>query len=170
MKERKLLGTGGEMMSKKEWEVARKFFLTATDRLTKPRLELADKITKAIDDVNSLNSYLCLNRIDKAESNFISLQKEAIKFQLTGNSIFEFLDENEKESFNRLNKEASFRTVGHFMGMIRHVKREHRTNFMLLEHLERRLSDKRSRVHFNRAMILSLIAISISVISLIIRG
>lgn len=84
-------------------------------------------------------------------------------FLLKGNTLEDFLNEKENESFHRLNEKTKFRVKTHFVGIVRNFK-EDRSMFLFLEHLERQLMGKRTQLYVSRAIILSLIAISISVV------
>jgi hypothetical protein len=97
------------------------------------------------------------------------LQEGAVELQQAVYQPFILLTEEEKGNLLPESIEGKVRILARLTPMRDETsdERERRLS-RLLEHLERRISDKRASVNFNRATMLSLIAISISLLTLIV--
>jgi hypothetical protein len=137
-------------------------------KLGQKQSELINDITEEIKNVNSLSPGLRQKKICESGQNFISLQEGAIELQKAFYEPFGLLSTEEKENLPTSVEEIAI-IVARFVGMDRRDLEERDMRiFRLLEHLERRISDKRTSVNVNRATMFSLIAISISAITLIV--
>ena len=141
-------------------------YLRAYIRLTQQQTELMGKIHDTIKSVNSVNPLFHLSEIDRMEQQFIALQEDAIRIERLNDQPLEFLTPQEKAN---LSNGQIMELMGGFITKIDNKQALVLSEriFTLLEHLERRISDKRSRVYFYRMAAVGLIAIVISLVSLI---
>jgi hypothetical protein len=144
-------------------------FIQLTGRLGAQQIKLVEDITEAIERINLLNPIFFLKQVDKEGQSLTSLQKRALVLQQCFYEPSKLLTEEGKKRLNG-NEQIEIRVLGKFAMMDkRNYDEWNRRIFTLLEHFERRLTDKRSAVNFSRTVIISLIAICIAIISLILN-
>ena len=147
---------------------AENLLIQMTGRLGVRQLVLVQDLTKAIESVNSLNPILSLKEVNKAEQSFIVLQNRLLDLQECYYSPTKLLTEEENKILHE-DERLTTSVLGQFAKMDkRNYDEWNRRIFALLEHLERRASDRRSVVYLNRTLAVSIAAISISLISLIV--
>lgn len=158
-----------------------KLALLMYGELAAKRSNLLNDTIAAVESINLVKPFFYLNEINQAEQHFISLQKETLYVERLLHEPEELLSEVLSSQLgpglHRLIqdewKELDFRKkLRVFVEFEKYDegKREaldgNSRVFTLLDHLERRISDKRAVVNLNRATIFSFIAIFISVITL----
>jgi len=139
-----------------------------TGRFGVRQLTMVDEITKVIVGVNSLRSRLSLRELDKEENSFIELQRRALELQQCFYEPAKLLTEDEKKQIDK-DEKIKTEVLGRFAMMDkRNYEEWNRRIFALLDHLERRISDKRSVINFNRTVEISAVAICISGLSIMV--
>lgn len=147
------------------------------------RSNLVNDIIADVESINLIKPFFSFNKINEVEEHFISLQKETLYLErllhepeellskVLSSEMGPGLHECIQEEWKELDFGKKLLVFGAFE-IQDEGKREaldgNSRIFTLLEHLERRISDKRSAVNSNRTLTISLAAICIAVISLIV--
>jgi|GEM_PF-4943275 len=137
-------------------------------RLSERQIKLINGISDTIKAINSINSRFSLKEIDKVEQQFVNLQEEATFLEQVYYKPSVLFTDQEEDQFSK-NKEREAHFLREYMTMNKaDALARSQSIFRLLEHVERRISDRRASANSNRATKYSLTAISISVITLIV--
>ncbi|MFC1999697.1 hypothetical protein ACFLXE_02930 [Chloroflexota bacterium] len=131
--------------------------------------QLLQAITSTLKELSTVKPGIRLKGLDNFECRIASHQEEAALLETAFDQPDTLLTEAEKRELQQSGvHQASL--MASFCDMVRHgLPEERRVRILsLLEHLERRLSDKKTVVNFNRAMTLSTAAFIVAVISLIV--
>ena len=138
-------------------------------RLRAKQSQLMNDISAAMKDINSVKPFLRSHEIDEVEHKLASFQQEVTRLVTLVDKPSGLLTDKEESEIKK--DEASMHTAFYrFARMTTSAEPAERRIFALLEHLERRISDKRVIVNFNRTMMIGLAAIVIAIISVVLVG
>lgn len=137
-------------------------------RLFERQIKLLNGINDTIKAINSINSRFSFKELDKVEQQFVNLQEEATFLEQVYYKPSVLFTDQEEDQFSK-NKEQEAQFLHEYMKINKaDALARSQSIFRLFEHLERRISDKRAAVNFHRTAMLSLIAISVSVIAIVV--
>ncbi len=152
------------MKGKEELPLPMKMFVQLGVRQNK----LHNNIISAIKETNSAKAHLLSAKLNRLASTIVELEDEAAIQETFFENPAELLPEGERKELERDHAKLG-KIVVEFSHMIGEETTKRRKRiYTLLEHLERRVTDKKAAVNYNRTLLISLLAIIIAIISIII--
>ncbi len=124
------------------------------------QIKLHTDIVSAIKETNSAKAHLLTAKLNRLESTIIGLEDEAAVQETFFEHPVELLPEHEKKELEGNTRKLT-EIIVEFSGMTGGETTERRKRiYTLLEHLERRVAEKRATVNYYRALSISVLAVA----------
>lgn len=130
------------------------------------QINLIKNVVTAIKDTNTVHERLWPTKLNNLESTLIGLEEEASALEMFFEEPAGLLtDEQRKELEKNITQMGII--ITQFSQMSKGEADERRKRiYTLLEHLERRIAEKKNVVNYNRTILISLTAILIAIVSI----